>query len=115
MLNDAFDDILNTLNLDAVLPQETLDDLDATYDEVVEKLKQLSPAEIVEDTVNPLYEETIVPLVEVFDVSPIINTIIERLTALDDELRAELARVDTAYQSMLQSVSSAGVSISVGA
>ena len=112
-ISAAFDSMLDSLSLDLILPQDQIDTLNAAYDQVVEKLKALSPGAIVTDAVNPIYEERIIPLIEAFDISELINAILERLQGLKDDLRVELDRVNDAFQNMLQSISSSGISVSV--
>jgi hypothetical protein len=61
----------------------------------------------------------VIPLLEQFDLSPILDRIIEALNNLDDELKEELARVNTSYKAMLAAVPDGGsqgasVSVAVG-
>ncbi len=61
-----------------------------------------------------LFEERVLPLVEAFDLTPLLTALIEALRSLDEELREEMGRVNEAYQAMLSSAPSVGVSVSVG-
>jgi hypothetical protein len=65
-------------------------------------------------------EEKVVPLVDNFDIAPFLDTIIEKLGGMDDELRAELKRVNDAYRKLLAALpdganQGASVSVSVAA
>jgi hypothetical protein len=63
------------------------------------------------DVVKPEFESKILPLLDAFDVTVLFQLIIERLSALDDELKREVARVNTAYQGLrgaAESVSGGG-------
>ncbi len=112
-LNAVFDDLLAALSLSLILPQPEINALNASYATVVAKIKALSPEALVTQAVTPVYQQRIVPLVESLDISEPLNALIERLEGLDDELRAELDRVNEAYQALIGSIKSSGISISV--
>ncbi|HEX6559572.1 MAG TPA: hypothetical protein VF021_08915, partial [Longimicrobiales bacterium] len=59
------------------------------------------------------------PLLDAFDLSPVLDKVIEKLKNLDGELATELGRVNVSYRAMLAAVpgggaQSASVSVSVG-
>jgi hypothetical protein len=101
-LTGAVDVALDAVTVDLVLPPDDLAALDATYQQVVEALRAVDPGRLVTDVVRPAYEATVDPLVAALDLTPAIDALTARLGALPDELRAELARVDTAYQALLR-------------
>lgn len=111
-LDAAFDDLLAALSLSLILPQPEIDALNASYAAVVAKIRALSPEALVTQAVTPVYQQRIVPLVESLDISEPLNALIERLAGLEDELRAELDRVNEAYQALIGSIRSSGISIS---
>jgi hypothetical protein len=100
--------MVDTLGLPLVLPQSQVDALDAIYGEVLEKLRALTPDQLLQ-SLTPVYLDRVVPLVEALDVTVLLNVIIERLLSLDEELRGEIGRVNTSFQALLQSISAAGV------
>lgn len=112
-LQTAFEDMLDTLDLGLVLPPDDVAQLDTTYTEVLDKLKTLDPNTLVTEVLQPAFEETVLPLLETFDLTPLLTAIVERLRTLDDELRQEMARVNEAYQEMLRSAPSVSVSAGV--
>jgi hypothetical protein len=116
-LDASFAAVLDAITLDLILPPALLAQLDDTYAAVVDRLRALDPSAIVEEVVQPLFDDTILPLLEQFDLSPVLNTIIEKLAGLDDELKAELGRVNTSYRALLAALPSGGTqgaSVSVG-
>lgn len=112
-LQTAFEDMLDTLDLGLVLPPDDVAQLDSAYTEVLDKLKALDPNTLVTEVLQPEFEETVLPLLEAFDLTPLLTAIVERLRTLDDELRQEMARVNEAYQEMLRSAPSVSVSAGV--
>jgi len=103
-VEDAFNSALNLLDTSHLLPQAEINTIDADYKRLVDDLKQLDPKKLVIDAVQPVFDNTVLPLLQVFDVSAILNILIERLDGLKVELQAELERTNTAYQAMLQAV-----------
>ncbi len=113
----AFDAILDAITIDLILPPADLTAIDDTYEAVLDRVRALDPAAIVTAAVQPIFDETVLPLLEMFDLSPFLDTIIDALATLDDELREELGRVNTSYKAMLAAVPSGGsqsASVSVG-
>lgn len=100
-LDDSFDELLDAVSFDQVVSAGSMDDLDDDFNALVDKLRQLDPDEVLVRPLQEAFEEAVMPLIEAFDLTPVIEAVIERLTPLEDELRDELQRVDTAYQSML--------------
>lgn len=101
VLDDRFETLMNEVGFSAIIPPETLADLDADFIQLVDQLRQLNPDTVLVEPLQTEFEETILPLVEAFDLTPFIEALIARLEPLEDELRVELERVDTAYQQML--------------
>ncbi len=111
----SFDDMLAVLEIGLVLPASDLAKLDADFDKVIDKLKLLDPKKLVIDVVQPEFDKTITPLLAVFDVTKVLDALIERLKGLDGELKQELSKVNEAYQGMRDAVPplSIGLEISV--
>jgi hypothetical protein len=114
VVEEAFDELLATLDINQVIPSGDVAQLDADYAALIDKLRTLDPETLVTNIIQPAYEEAVIPLLDNFDVTALLDTIIARLRALDDELRQEMERVNQAYQAMLQAVPpiSLGVEIS---
>ncbi|HEY9622006.1 MAG TPA: hypothetical protein V6C78_16745 [Crinalium sp.] len=107
-LESAFDALLQTLDLNQILPAADVAALDADYAAVVDKLKALDPQKLVTDVLQPEFEQTILPLLQSLDFADLITALIERLHNLDDELKAGIAQLNDAFVSMRQTVSSVG-------
>lgn len=110
-IETAFAQMLASITLEQVLPAAQIATLDADYTALIDKLKLLDPKQLVIDVVKPEFESAILPLLKTFDITVLFQLIIERLSALDDELKREVARVNTAYQGLrgaAQSVSASG-------
>jgi len=103
-VEDAFDELLGALDLDQAIPPADVAKLDADYAEVIEKLKALDPKKLVVDAVQPVFEQDVLPLLDAFDVAPLLQTIVDRLQALDEELGTQLGRVDDAYSEMRNAI-----------
>jgi hypothetical protein len=114
-LDEAFADRLDRLDFDLLLPTPALDALNDSLAGVREGLAAADPDAIVVAAVQPVYEQTVLPLLEALDLTPVFTALIEYLNGLDDELKAELGRVNAAYQSFINTrAGSSGGSVSVG-
>jgi hypothetical protein len=119
VLDESFGQILDTITIDIILPPADVQLIDDTYENIIEKLRALDPKNIVTNVVQPMFDEKVIPLLEMFDLSPVLDKIIDKLSNMDDELKDELGRVNTSYKAMLAAVpaggtQSASVSVSVG-
>ncbi len=103
-LSESFKAALDEIDLDLIIPPEDLETLDNSFNTIIDKLKALDPEALVINVVQPEYEETIVPLVDTFDVSEILETIVEKLDTLEEDLKEELGRVNAAFQEMKAAV-----------
>jgi hypothetical protein len=113
-LDAAFAAILDTIAIDLILPPAQLAALDAAYDQFVAKLRALNPGELVINAVQPIWDETVLPLLASFDLTVIFDAVIARLGELDVDLRAELERVNKEYKELLAAVPAGDLSVSVG-
>ena len=100
----TFKHALDSLDLSQLVPQSEVDELDAAYAKIIADLKKLDPKKIVVDAVQPVFDHTVLPLLQAFDISVLIQALIERLEALKAELGTELARANTSYKAMLDAV-----------
>jgi hypothetical protein len=67
----------------------------------------------VVEIVQPEFEEKIIPLLEIFDISAVLTALFDQLAGVEEELKAEMARVNEAYQRMRDSVPSISISIDI--
>jgi hypothetical protein len=116
VLDRMFADVVGTIGLDAIVPPAELEALDATYTEVLAKLRELDPGVLVTEVVQPAFDEKIDPLLAAFDLTPLLGALIVRLEALEEELRAELDRVNEAWKRLRGAIPSIsiGVDIDIG-
>ena len=112
-LNTSFKNMLDTISLNLIIPAADLETLDDSFEDLIDKLKALSPEELVTKAVQPEYEEKVVPLIDTFDVTELLEAIIERLRSLDEELKDEMKRVDTAFGAMKDSVPALSGAVSI--
>ncbi|MCP5157240.1 MAG: hypothetical protein H6983_23890 [Ectothiorhodospiraceae bacterium] len=103
-LAPAFDAAIDALDPSSVLPAGALAELDSAYQDLVDDLASLDPGAIVVDAIQPTYDETVRPLVSVFDLSQPLEDLAARLGELDEELKAEVARTNQAFNQMLGAV-----------
>ncbi|MBK8021897.1 MAG: hypothetical protein IPK19_10860 [Chloroflexi bacterium] len=110
----AFTDMLDSLQIDLLIPPAQIAQLDTAYQNIVEDLEALNPATLVTAVVQPEFEEKIIPLLEVFDPTEVLSSLYARLGGVEEELRAEIARVNEAYQRMLDSIPSISLIPDIG-
>lgn len=104
LLSTAFNGALDALDPTQLLPAEEMTALDAEYAIFVDALKELDPTKLVIEATMPVFEEKIIPLIAVFDLTPVIEALIKALETLEVELGVELERVNVAYKAMLDAV-----------
>ena len=117
-LQRRLEELLGTLSLDAVFTPALCQQLEQSYQTLRGKINSLDPDILLIEPLDKLYEDDVLPLAGAFDVSEAVQMIIDRFDELPDELKAELGRVDTAYQDMLGAApgaSSTGGVVGVGA
>lgn len=113
-LDDAFKEVLSALSLSTLIPAEDTAELDAAWQSVIDKLRELDPGDLVEDALQPVWDETVLPLLDAFDLTPVFAALIEFLESLKGELSGGLDEVNTAYQSLIALRPSGGASASIG-
>ena len=107
-LSEAFNEILDSLQLSAFLPQEELNELEAAYQSVLNTLKELDPQKLIVEVIQPEYEELIAPIRELVDLTGIFDTFIDILNRLKSELNDELLRTQEAFLAMLDAIPAPG-------
>lgn len=114
-LDQEFGQVIDALSLASLLPQPEIDALDASVSDIATKLGALDPEKLISDAVGPAFEADVLPLVNALDITPVFDALITALRGLDEELKSELARVNTAYQALLASrPGGSGASAGVG-
>ena len=97
----------------AINPAAHIAQLDTAYQGILGDLKALDPEKLVVKVVQPEFEAKILPLLEVFDPTEVLNAFYDRLQGIAVELRAEMARVNEAYQKLRESIPSISISIDI--
>lgn len=113
-LQKALQDMVNALNLDTLMPAAEITSLDRSYDGILDILRGLDPVQTVLPVLQSHYEENVVPLLDSFDISALLEGMMTKLNNLEEELGSELERVDAAYQELRGAVPSISISIDVG-
>lgn len=103
-LNESFDELLEVISLDQIVPVDALNQADEDLDDALEALRQLDPQILIAEVIQPKFEEILAPFVSALDLSPALNALTERLRPLEQELGAEMDRVNQAYQGFLNAV-----------
>ncbi|MBI5957616.1 MAG: hypothetical protein HY866_02705, partial [Chloroflexi bacterium] len=109
----AFDTMLDSLQLGLLIWASDVAELDGDYQIVVDKLKTLDPEKLVVEIVQPEFEEKIIPLLEIFDPSELLAALFDRLAGVEEELKAEMARVNESYQKMRDAIPSISIDIGI--
>lgn len=110
----AFEAMLGTITLSQLFPPAEVAALDADYAQLLDRLRLLDPKTLVIEVIQPEFDETLVPLLDTFDLTPPLTALIELLSSLDQELRAEMERVNQAYRDMRGAIPSISVSVDLG-
>jgi hypothetical protein len=113
-IGQAFTAMLDSLKVTLLISAADVAKLDSDYQAIVDKLKQLDPKKLVTDVVQPEFEKTILPLLQIFDPTDVLKALFDQFTHVDEKLKAEMARVNQAYQEMRDAVPSISISIDIG-
>ena len=81
---------------------------------MIDKLRGLDPGDLGEDALQPIWDDTVLPLLDAFDLTPVFAALIEFLESLQGELSGGLDQVNTAYQSLIALRPGGGASGSIG-
>ncbi|MEW6737651.1 MAG: hypothetical protein AB1489_40600, partial [Acidobacteriota bacterium] len=116
-LQDAFDGLLDLLDVNNLLG---IEQLDQQYENLLSLLKGLDPKTLAIDPIQKEYDK-VVQFLSKIDISEPIDGFVTRLNLLLEELTVELKRVADAYEEMIDTVPSSlsgalsvSVSVSVG-
>jgi hypothetical protein len=107
----AFDAMLGTITMNQIFPPAEVAALDEDYAELVDRLRTLDPETLVIEVIQPEFEERLIPLLDTFDLTPLLTTLIGLLRSLDQELREELERINQSYRDMRRAVPSIGAGL----
>lgn len=113
-LDSAFQSALSALSLNTLIPPDEVAALDGAWHAVIAKLQPLDPGALIERTLQPVYDQAVLPLLAAFDLTPAFIALIEFLDALKGELGSGLDRVNNEYQSLLALRPGGGASLSIG-
>ena len=100
-LDREFGEVIDGLDLDLLLPAAEVAAMDQAAGDLVTKLRGFDPETLIGDAVRPAFEADVLPLVEALDITPVFDALIEALRGLEDQLEAEMGRINTAYQALL--------------
>ncbi|PYQ65873.1 MAG: hypothetical protein DMF53_04505, partial [Acidobacteria bacterium] len=112
-IDAAFQGMLDTLKIDLLIPAVQIAKLDADYQVIVDGLQTFNPETLVKDA-QKKFDQEIVPLLKAFDPTEVMAALQDRLAKIGDDLRAEMARVNDAYQKLRQSIPSISISVDIG-
>lgn len=110
-LEAAFDAMLDSLDVGQIISDTDVTTLDNDYAEVITKLKALDPENLLK-SLQKKFEETIMPIIEALDITPVLQALVAHLERLAPELRAGLDKVNEAYRALRQAVPEGGFSAS---
>jgi hypothetical protein len=101
----TFDELVGTLKLENLLPPNALQQLDQSYQHVVDTLCGVDPTRLIVDVVQPEFEAAVKPLLDVvFSLSKLIKALLHRLDALSAELDQGLSRTGDAFEKMVKAI-----------
>ncbi len=100
-LEEKFDELLGTLSLDTLITPQVRSDITSAYTNIVKIVDTLDPQLLLVEPMQEIWEQDVLPLLDVFDISETVELLIGFLEPLDEQLASEMDRVDTAYQAML--------------
>ncbi len=112
-LDEEFSEIIDSIGFDLIIPPDSFNDLEAAFDDLLVDLEGLNPKTLLIDPLQEVFEENIQPVIDALDVTPLLEAVVERLTPLEDELKSEMDRVNTAYQAMLAAAPDTSLSIDI--
>ncbi|MBV1878725.1 MAG: hypothetical protein KUG79_13875 [Pseudomonadales bacterium] len=102
-LDDAFNELLETISVDQIIPVDALEQVDDDIDTALEGLRVLDPQILIIEVIQPAYEAALAPFLAALDLTPTIETLVDRLGPIQAELAVEMDRVNVAYQGFKQS------------
>jgi hypothetical protein len=103
-VGQALEAVLGGLDVASLLPPAQMEQLDQSAATLLAKLQALDPEALVVAVVQPEFEEKVIPILDAFDVTVVLDALIAALSSLKDELQGELDRVNQAYQAMLAAI-----------
>jgi len=113
ILDENFESLIDGIDFDLIIPPDSFDSLSASFDGLLVDLEALNPQTLLIDPLQEAFEENIQPFIDSLDVTPLLEAVIAKLEPLEDELKEEMGRVNTAYQEMLAAAPDTGLSVNV--
>lgn len=108
-------EIMGTINLSTLLPQESFQNLDHQVEIFIQQLQALDPEKLITELVQPEFERQIEPYLKIFDLTDLLDRLLAIIDKLKADLDAELNLVIKAYQKMKTSAPNAALSVDIGA
>lgn len=103
-VNEAFDDLIELIDINQVVPVDALNQTDDELDNALEALRQLDPQILITEVVQPKFEEILAPYLSALDLTPALTALTERLGQVEGELKTEMDRVNSSYQQFTNAV-----------
>lgn len=104
-LDAAAGAVADLLNLDTLIDPAVVATLDATYGEVLDRVRTLRPGAVVAETLDPLYEDLLADILALLELPTLLRDLLGSIGAgLSDEVTEQLARVEIAFDAMLRAV-----------
>jgi hypothetical protein len=104
-LEAARDAVASLLRVTTLINQSDIDTLDRTYAEAVAKIGALSPSAVISQTLDPVYEQLLGEVLPILDMPKRLRQAVDDAgKSLRDEATRELARVEEAFDKMLQAI-----------
>ena len=114
-LKATLDTALGLLDLDLLLSGESKTAITDIHKELVEDLKGLDPKKILEQAVQPVYDEKVKPAILKVDLTPLLEAMLAKLDGLKGELETELGDVNDRYKEMLEAIPTMDAGEAIGA
>ena len=105
VLNAAADAVSDLLDLDALIDPAAVAALDATYAEVLDRVRTLRPGAVVAETLDPLYEDLLVDILALLELPRLLRDLLGSIgVELGGEVTEQLERIEIAFDAMLRAV-----------
>jgi hypothetical protein len=114
-LQATLDSAIGLLSVDLLLTPAAKTAIDAAYNGLVEDLKTLDPKTILEQAVQPVYDEKVKPNILKLDLVPLLTAMLAKLEELKGELETELDDVNAKYKEMIDAIPQMDAGEAIGA
>ncbi len=104
-LEAARDAVAGLLNVTTLISRQSIDALNETYADAVEKIAALTPGKIIAETLDPEYDKLLADILPVLDLPIRLRELVETAGRnLSQELESELSRVEASFNAMLRAI-----------